>query len=80
MTVAELIHQLQALDPNLRVVMPDDATADMVDAVRPAIDTVRDREGRLNLAYADEAGARRVVRLYGPASDSIGTVAVTEED
>lgn len=80
MTVAELILQLQALDPDLRVVMPNDRTGDMVDVVRPGIDTIANIEGNLSLAYADEPGAEQVVRLFGQQSELIDAVPISEDD
>ncbi len=80
MTVAELILELQALDPNLRVVMPNDATADMVEVLRPGIDTVASVEEDFSLAYPDEAGAERVVRLFGRNSELIDAAHVADDD
>ncbi len=69
MTVSELIRQLQALPPDMVVVIPSDEPAraeDFVAVSDVTIDTVSPQRGHpINLQLADERDTyfRRVVRL-----------------
>lgn len=66
MTVAQLIVALQALPPDLQVIIPSNQTADFVSPVEPILDTVMPAPGTAwQLCDYDDDGVVTVVRLLG---------------
>ena len=71
MTVAELIEELEELDPALKVVMPSRNNHDHCEVARVHLDTVAGAGGAVQLAdIRDPDGLYWAVRLMGQGEEA----------
>jgi hypothetical protein len=69
MRVRDLIARLNELEPDLRVIMPDEDGADYAEVASAFVDLVAPSDERFQLTDERDGDGERVVRLFGPDDD-----------